>query len=298
MKAVLTGGSGFLGGYIYAALQRAGFDIFRVGRSVSNEVSCDLANQVPNLSFLSESFVVVHAAGKAHTVPSNESEAKAFFQTNVEGTRHLLQALENLRPEGFVFISSVSVYGKETGVGIRESDELAGSSPYAKSKIEAEQLIQRWCSAKGIPCLILRLPLVVGHTPPGNLGKMIKGIRSGKYFSIGGGKARRSMVLAEDVGIVAATCYNISGVFNLTDGRHPRFRDMEQTICRQLNKAIPLSIPMLPARILGFIGGLIPKSPVNRNTISKMTQDLTFDDSKARKELNWSPRSAIDFFSI
>lgn len=42
-----------------------------------------------------------------------------------------------------------------------------------------------------VVCTILRLPLLVGTNPPGNLGAMIKGIARGYYFNIGGGKSKK-----------------------------------------------------------------------------------------------------------
>lgn len=46
---------------------------------------------------------------------------------------------------------------------------------------------------------IIRPSLIAGPNPPGNLGAMINGIRSGKYMSIAGGKARKSVLLVQDI---------------------------------------------------------------------------------------------------
>ena len=41
--------------------------------------------------------------------------------------------------------------------------------------------------------------MIVGPNPPGNLGAMINGIRSGRYFSIAGSKARKSVLMVQDI---------------------------------------------------------------------------------------------------
>ena len=76
---------------------------------------------------------------------------------------------------------------------------MLGGTPYADSKIQAEELLREWGKLNNVNMLILRLPLLVGENPPGNLGSMIRAIKKGYYFRIGDGSARRSMVLAEDI---------------------------------------------------------------------------------------------------
>lgn len=104
---------------------------------------------------------------------------------------NLLRGLEkNKLPKEFVFISSLAVYGKEEEVNINENYPLNAKDPYVLSKINSEKLIQDWCKKDNVICTILRLPLLVGESPPGNLGAMIKA-NKGYYFNIGGDKAKK-----------------------------------------------------------------------------------------------------------
>ncbi len=300
MNIVLTGSSGFLGRIVHEKL-KAKHKVLSLGRT--NECSIqvkDIAN-ISNLPApLDEINSVIHIAGLAHVNPKDDESKMAFDKVNFEGTKSLCFWIETWtqKPDAFIFISSVSVYGLEVGSGITENDELLGKSPYALSKIKAEQFLLKWGEKLGIRILILRLPLIVGANPPGNLGKMINAIRRGTYFSIGGGKARKSMVLAEDVANLLATCPNISGVYNLTDGFHPSFAELESVIAKQLGKSSSLNIPILLARLLGKVGDILPIFPVNTNIIKKITQDLTFFDLKARQNLNWNPSSVIENWRI
>jgi nucleoside-diphosphate-sugar epimerase len=300
MNIVLTGSSGFLGRIVHDKL-KAKHKVLSLGRAKGCNIQVkDIAN-ISNLpSPVDEINSVIHIAGLAHVNPKDDDSKMAFDKVNFEGTRSLCSWIEtwSQKPDALVFISSVSVYGLEIGSGITEKDELLGNSSYALSKIKAEQFLLDWGEKFGVGILILRLPLVVGSNPPGNLGKMIHAIRRGTYFSIGGGKARKSMVLAEDVANLLATCPNVTGIYNLTDGVHPSFAELESVIAKQLGKSKSLNLPLLWARLLGKVGDVFPIFPVNTNTIKKITQDLTFSDLKARQYLGWNPSSVIEKWNI
>ena len=295
MQILLTGANGFLGKVILGLLSKENF-MYSLSKS-RGDYKVTLENEVPNFN---QSFdVVIHAAGKAHSVPNTEVKKKQFYDVNVLGTQNLLKGLEvSGIPNQFVFISSVSVYGQESGIGINEEHKLEAKDAYGLSKIEAELLIQKWCEEHNVVCTILRLPLLVGKNPPGNLGAMIKGIVKGYYFNIGGGKAKKSMVLAEDVAAFIPTIASIGGVYNLTDGYHPSFYELSSVVAKQLGKSSQMNMPLYLAKVFGFIGDLVgSKAPINSFKIKKITSDLIFDDRKARL-VGWKPRKVLDWFSI
>ncbi len=288
MKLLLTGSTGFLGGYILGHFKEIGLDTVTVGRSEGNDVQCDLSVGVPLLNEQEQLDLVIHNAGLAHKVPKTEAESKAFFEVNVGGTKNLLEALTSLKnkPKCFVLISTVAVYGLDQGEGIDETADLQGSSPYAKSKIEAEKLVQNWCLNDGVNCVILRLPLVVGENAPGNLGAMERAIKKGYYFRLGSGNARRSMVNAVDVAKLLPRLVDKNGIYHVTDGLHRSYSEMDVWLSEKHGKSIK-KIPVWLGTLLAKIGDLIPGFPLNTYRLQKLEQSLTFDDTKARKELNW-----------
>ncbi len=298
MKVLLTGGSGFLGKHIIDEATSRKYTVVQLGRDEKSDIQIDLSKKSPELPDGID--IVIHAAGKAHVVPKTEDEKKVFFEVNLDGAKNLIQGIEQSRNniKGFIFISTVAVYGMEYGTDISERAPLMGNSPYALSKIQAEEHLLNWSKKSGIPVLILRLPLIIGNEPKGNLAKMITGIQHGKYVSIAGGAARKSMVLAEDVAQCIFENIGKSGVYNLTDGKHPSFGELEQLIAKQLNRKIHFNMPLLLAKLIGKLGNFVPKSPVNSELIKKMSLDLIFNDSKALQELNWHPRSVIDTFKV
>lgn len=292
--SLLTGANGFLGKYIYHELLKFS-SVDTLARSGSS-LNVDLSTKQPVFDKVYD--LVVHSAGKAHSVPVTPTEKQSFYNVNLKGTENLLNALEasSRVPRAFVFISSVAVYGLDYGVNIKEDHELNATEPYGHSKILAERLVSEWCLRNKVICTILRLPLIAGENAPGNLGTMIKGIQNGYYFNIDGGRARKSVVLAQDVANIIWQAAKVGGVFNLTDGQHPSFTELSSRIANQVNRSTPvLNIPVWLAKVLGKLGDLLgDRAPVNSAKIKKINSDLTFNDEKARTLLNWTPMSVKD----
>lgn len=288
MNVLITGLTGFLGKSVYVYLKDFN-SVFELSKPDTVH-TIRLDKEVPAFS---QSFdLVVHAAGKAHSFPRSDSEANQFFEVNVKGTQNLLNGIEIAGiPKQFVFISTVAVYGIEIGNNIEETEILNANDPYGVSKIQAEQIVLDWCQKNNVVCTILRLPLLVGKNPPGNLGAMLRAIEKGYYFNIGGGKAKKSMVLAEDVARFIPIIAQVGGTYNLTDGVHPSFSDLSNAIANKKIKNLPLFI----VKIIGYLGDLLgEKAPINSFKIKKITSNLTFDDSKARS-LGWKSQSVLEY---
>jgi nucleoside-diphosphate-sugar epimerase len=293
---LLTGVSGFLGKKIIKTINY-NFGIQTLSRK-SGTYKLDLSNTIP--VFKNKFDIVIHNAGKAHSLPKNVKENESFFNVNVQGTKNLLRGIELIGsfPKSFVFISSIAVYGLDQGEGINENAPLQAKEPYGLSKVQAEQLVLQWCKRNNVICTILRLPLLVGENPPGNLGALILAINKGYYFNIAGGKAKKSMVLADDVAKIILKVSEIGGIYNLTDGYHPNFFELSNAISKQNKKSNSLNIPFLIAKIIACFGDVFGDNfPLNSNKLNKITTELTFDDSKAREVLGWQPRNVIDWFN-
>jgi nucleoside-diphosphate-sugar epimerase len=290
MKVLLTGGSGFLGGVLTDTLQKD-HELFSLGRSSSNSISCDLSKEIPEIP---EIDMIIHSAGKAHVIPKNPEEEQEFFRVNATGTSNLLKGIKKL-PKLMVLISTVAVYGLDEGVNIDENQALNGTTPYAKSKIQAEEIWRSWALSNKVDFLILRLPLIAGPNPPGNLGAMIKAIEKGYYFRMGDGQAKKSVVLARDIAEHLPKWIGHCGVYNLTDGTHPSLRDLDSYLSLKYGK----KVCSISEGLLGFIskiGDVISVFPFNSYRHSKLKSTLTFSDLKARRELAWSPKPVIGNF--
>jgi len=294
MNILLTGSNGFLGKFIYNYLIVSN-KVFTLNRTNSN-YNCDLSKSITHLN---NSFdLVIHCAGLAH-INNYKRNDNSFYKVNVNGTNNLLKSLQEKIPNYFIYISSVSVYGLIQGININEQQPLQALDPYGLSKILAEDKVIRWCKKNNVKYTILRLPLVVGTNPPGNLGSMINGIKKGYYFNIRRGTAKKSIVLAEDIAKFILKAAEVGGTYNLTDGYHPNFKELSHLISLQFGKTFVPNLPFFIAKLLAFFGDVIgPKFPFNSNKLVKITSTLTFNDEKARKAFGWNPTPVSEGFKI
>lgn len=296
-KLLFTGGTGFLGKNVMPILIQR-YEVATCGITPDDMIKANLAKEVPELSERYD--VVLHACGKAHVVPKTEAEKKAFYDVNYQGTVNLCSALEKVgAPKALVFISTVAVYGCEYGDLITEEHPLEGDSPYAESKIMAENYLTNWCAKNGVVLGILRPSLLAGKNAPGNLGAMVNGIKKGFYMNIAGGKVVKSILMAEDIARLLPLLEEKGGVYNVCDTRQPSFGEISVSIANQLGKNKPLNIPYWMAWCMAKFGDLLgSKAPINSYKLEKMTKSLTFSNEKARKELGWKPLDVLDNYRV
>ena len=296
-KLLFTGASGFLGHNVLPLLQKD-YEVKTLGLTETDDYFVNIATSEPQLYQPFD--IILHAAGKAHMVPKTEEEKNMFFDINFKGTVNLCKALElSGIPKSFIFISTVAVYGLEFGENITEEHPLNGDTPYALSKIQAEEYLTDWCARNNVTLGIIRPSLIAGPNPPGNLGDMIRGIKTGKYLSIAGGKARKSVLMVEDIDRLILPLMEKGGVYNVCDDSQPTFRELEILISKQLGLKTPLSIPFWLAKSMALVGDLLgKKAPINSLKLKKITESLTFSNEKAKRELNWQPLNVLDNFKI
>jgi len=295
MKVLVTGASGFLGRYVIDELEHLNYNISTIGRHENSTIIADLSKELPLLS--NQYDMVIHIAGKAHVVPKTEKEAQEFYFVNHKGTQNLINAFQH-QPNYFVFISTVSVYGLDFGENITENAPLNAVEPYGKSKIMAEKEIISWGKSKNVKTTVLRVPLIFGTNPPGNLKSMINAIRKKYYFNIGKGDVRKSMVFAKDIATFIPNIAKQGGIYNLTDGYHPSFKELSDKIAGHYKMNPPISLNRFIVSIAANIGEFTQKiirkkMPINKRQFKKMTEPLTFNDKKART-FGWNPRRIIE----
>ena len=294
---LFTGGTGFLGKNIMPLLQEK-YEVTTCGITPDDMIYANLAQESPVLDKHYD--VVLHACGKAHVVPKTEVEKQAFYDVNYQGTVNLCAGLEQVGvPQALIFISTVAVYGLDYGSDIKEDTPLAGDTPYAKSKIMAEEYLTEWCGKHNVVLGIIRPSLIAGPNPPGNLGAMINGIKTGRYLSINKGKAQKSVLMVQDIAKLIPLLVEKGGIYNVCDTHQPTFGELEILISAQLGKKPPVSIPLWVAKILAKCGDLLGRrAPINSLKLDKIVKPLTFSNDKARKELGWEPMDVLNNFNI
>jgi len=141
LKALITGATGFVGPYLRVELEHAGYDVVGLDRT-SGDVHCDITNRDAVFSAIKETMpdVVFHLAGFS-SVGKSFAEPQLCMRINVEGTQHLIDALEEYVPQcKLLIISSAEVYGNAQYSPIDEKHPLDPVSPYAKSRVEQEKI--------------------------------------------------------------------------------------------------------------------------------------------------------------
>lgn len=296
-KLLFTGGTGFLGKNAMPILKQ-NYEVTTCGITPNDMIKANFVTEVPHLSEKYD--IVLHACGKAHVVPKTEAEKQAFFDVNYTGTKHLCEALEKVGvPKALVFISTVAVYGCDFGEMITEEHPLNGDTPYAKSKIMAEEYLMKWCKKNNVVLGILRPSLLAGKGAPGNLGAMVNGVSKGFYMNIAGGKVVKSILMAEDIARIIPSLTKKGGIYNVCDTRQPSFGELSWSVAKQLGKGKPINIPYWMAWCMAKVGDLLGnKAPINSYKLEKMTKSLTFSNEKARKELGWEPLDVLDYYKI
>lgn len=296
-KLLFTGGTGFLGKNVMPILENQ-YEVTTCGNTPDDKIKTNLAEETPAL--IQHYDVVLHACGKAHVLPKSAAEERAFFEVNFTGTVNLCDALEKVGvPKALIFISTVAVYGCEFGELINEEHPLNGNTPYAKSKIMAEQYLTKWCEKHNVVLGILRPSLLAGKNAPGNLGAMVKGVRKGFYMNIGGGKVVKSILMAEDIANILPKLVDKGGVYNVCDTFQPSFGQISESVAKQLGKRKPINIPYWVALCLAKLGDLVgPLAPINSYKLGKIMKNLTFSNDKARKVLGWEPLDVLSNFKI
>lgn len=296
-KLLFTGASGFLGHNVRPILEKT-YDVHTIGLTDEDDIKFNLAKEVPPINTHYD--VVLHAAGKAHMVPKTEEEKKVFYDVNYQGTVNLCAALERVgAPKSLVFISTVAVYGCDTGELITEEHPRDGITPYAESKKMAEDYLTKWCEEHGVILGILRPSLLAGPGAPGNLGAMVKGIKKGFYVNLAGGKVKKSIMMVQDIATLVELVKDKGGVYNVCDDYNPTFGEISVSIAKQLGKHKPFNMPYWMAWCLAKVGDLMGhKAPFNSYRLTKMTESLTFSNEKAKRVLGWKPLDVLTNYTL
>ena len=300
MGIVVVGGSGFIGSRLSSLFLRDRLDFKIVDKVISESfpkvtVIADVRSIKALNSAISENSILINLAAEHR---DDVKPLCLYDDVNVQGAKNLCLVATKKNVKSIIFTSSVAVYGLSEGNLIDENYELQAKDPYGLSKIQAEKLIIEWCKNKGISFYILRLPLIIGNHAPGNLGAMVNGIKNNRYARIGNGNAKKSMVLAKDIAYLVTNLKGESGIYNLTDGYHPSFKELEVKISEFYSKkivAIPNIIAIILAKVGDFMGN---KAPINSLKLKKITATLIFSDEKAKKNLNWNPNKVLESWKL
>ena len=237
---------------------------------------------------------VVHLAGRAHILQDGAKDPlTAFRLVNTEGTLALASTAVSAGVQRFIFVSSIGVNGSRSGDHpFRPEHTPHPDSPYAQSKWEAEQALNRLQAESGLTVLHLRPPMIYGQAAPGNFALLARLVAKGWPLPLGGLRAPRSFVALENVvNIVSHMVLHPnppSGVYLVSDGQVTTTTEFIRAIALGMGKNLRL-IPVPPGLLL-FLANLVGR----REYIRKLCVPLEVDIRSTETRLGWTPPVSMD----
>jgi len=308
-QALVTGASGFIGSHLCRCLLDQGWLVRGVSRrgiapDGVETVACDLANETVSEAVVSGVDVIFHLAGKAHALAETKQDTDEYFRINTWATEQLLQACKRQGVETFIYFSSVKAAGEIDAV-MDESVSVDADTPYGQSKRAAEKrVLDGGFVSKPV---VIRPAMVYGNTEKGNLPKMIRAVRAGRFPPLPELNNRRSMVHVDDIvqaALLAAEKPQSAGrTYIVTDGQAYSTRQIYEWICEALQKPAPgWSVPPGLLNVLARVGDGIGKVRGKRfmfdsDALQKLSGSALYSSEKIQQDLgfkaHWDLKTAL-----
>jgi nucleoside-diphosphate-sugar epimerase len=295
VRALVTGGTGFLGAHLADALAAAGHEVRTLDvnppeRDGEHEfVRADVRDAEALRRAARGCDVVVDNAA---LVPVTRASEAAYRAVNLDGCRNTLDAAE---AEGayFLHISSSAIYGVPVELPVRATTPLAPFEPYGRSKAEAERLVDERRAA-GLTLASLRPRTLLGDGRLGLFDVIFARVRAGRRVPLfGRGDNRVQMCDVDDfcAAALAAIERRANGDYNIGSAGFGSVReDLEALIARVGSKSRLQPLPVWAIRAVLKPLDAIGRSPFNEWHWRSAPESFWFDLSKAREELGWEPK--------
>jgi UDP-glucuronate 4-epimerase len=299
MRVLVTGGAGFIGSHLAEKLLAAGHEVVilddfndfydpqikhtNIAGFAKDLTICHVdlrENDSVRTAFRREKVdAIVHLAARAGVRPSIQ-HPRLYYDTNVIGTLHLLEAARMTGIERFIFVSSSSVYGASKTVPFSEDQHLTQTlSPYGATKIGGEFLCSTYSNLYQLRVVALRYFTVYGprQRPDLAIHQFTGRIYADQPIDqFGDGTTQRDYTYIDDIiqGTMAALDYDgpLFDIFNLGESETIQLKDL----------------------ILAIENAVGKKAKINRLAERPGDMPRTYADiSKARKLLGYYPTTKL-----
>ncbi|MCK9230757.1 MAG: NAD-dependent epimerase/dehydratase family protein [Syntrophales bacterium] len=307
---LITGATGAIGPLVVNEFFNAGFSVrtLSLHQPESDIWPLDVDARIGDITDASSvadamegADAVIHMAALLHIVNLPPGLERLYEQVNVGGTSVVVGAALRAGVRRIVFFSTIAVYGRSDGKIVTEHDPVRPDTFYARTKLEAENIVLRATNPEGGHIgSVLRLGAVYGSRIKGNYQRLVHSLARGRFVPIGTGNNRRSLVYDKDVAraavLVAGHDDAAGKIFNVTDGSFHTVNEIIGAICHALGRKPPsVSLPLSAVRLAtGFIEDGVKllgwQPPVSRETIDKYTEDIAVDSRRIQRELGFKPQ--------
>jgi nucleoside-diphosphate-sugar epimerase len=313
IRSFVTGGSGFVGQRLIAALRARGDEVLALARSDAALAAVTAAGATPVRGDLDSAATlhrgmqgcarVFHAA--AHT--AEWAPAAVYERVTVQGTRHVLAAARAAGVARFIHVGSEAAL--VDGSPLRRVDEtrplprhpLPG---YPASKAASEALVLA-ANEAALQTLVVRPRLVWGSGDSTLLPQLVQAVRAGRFRWIGGGRHLTSTCHVDNAveGLLCAAERGRGGeAYFVTDGMPVEFRGFVSRMLATQGIAAPAgSLPYGVARGVAALGETLwralplpGKPPLTRLVLQLFGREVTVEDGKARRELGYLGATSVE----
>ncbi|MFL6238966.1 MAG: NAD-dependent epimerase/dehydratase family protein [Actinomycetes bacterium] len=313
MRVFLTGGTGFIGGAVARQLRERGDDVVALVRTPAKAavlsangvelVAGDLGDVEVIRTGVNGCDAVIHAAA-IYEVGVPKSKRSEMYDTNVEGTRRVLEAALTAGVTKAVYVSTVGIFGNTHGQIVDETYQhprTSYTSYYEETKLEAHDIALE-LAGRGLPVVIVQPGGVYGPGDPSALGENLAKIARGKLPFLPFPDLGMTMVHRDDVagGVVLALDKGRSGESYILTGDAVTVRDLSERIASLAGRRGPRGdMPTWMIRAVAPLGPVIGPMmglPPNFHELISTSEGVTFwaRADKARAELGFVPRSLED----
>lgn len=311
-RVLVTGATGFLGGYVVRDLQRRDVEVFGHGRDERALLARVDATHavVGDLEQLRNRALSVDAVIHCAALSTPWGAAAAFDASNIQGTQAVIDFMSRNDVRRLVHVSSPSVYAQPTDrLGIRE-EEVPHTRPlngYIRSKLAAEGVVRGAYLSGQIPEAVMVRPRgLIGVGDPSLVPRLLRVHDRLGLPLFDGGENVIDITAVENVALALRLALDhgdpAAPVYNITNAQPRSFRSLADALLRGTGRTphyrrLPRSMLY---RVAGALEGVCrvvpghPEPPLTRYTLTTIGFSQTLDISRARVELGYRPEVDLE----
>jgi len=296
-KVIISGATGFVGSNLQKYLHQS-YKVSTVSRRPDERSSIFAYDELDKL--LSEESDFIHLAGKAHDL-KKISDPSEYYQVNYELTKKLYDVFIRSKASKFIFISSVKAVADSAEKEVTEEHVPDPKTDYGKSKLMAEEYIQKQVLPAGKSYFIIRPCMIHGAGNKGNLNLLYKFVSYGLPYPLAAFENKRSFLSVENLCFIIKEILQSehlpSGVYNAADDEALSTSEVVTLLARSVGKKPVLLY--FPKSIIAFLAktGDILRLPFSTEHLKKLTENYIVNNNKIKaalgKQLPLSVREGI-----